>query len=311
MVDNNDVDTPAKIVDVELTEQHRKLFNLQAFGIDNDGKIVDQSKYPKTESKALTREAWLEIVTLLSKWKREDEIQSLSPDAKVEYLTFRQQHNDEWKKESHKFYRWSKLNVYQIEHGVLASGEAVKRLLRKEEKKSTKKGSPSAPRLVIPMLEVFDVIKATHSDLGHLGMERTYNEISKTHYSITQAMVNIYVKRCYHCIQKQPTIKEAKGAKKPIVSHEYRDRFQIDLIDMRKMKRKNIYGVFQRWILTVKDHATGWTHIRSLPRKKAKFVAHELDFIFGFIGCPRIFHSDNGKEIDLCNRPVEGLLDPI
>ena len=38
MVDNNDVDTPAKIVDVELTEQHRKLFNLQAFGIDNDGK---------------------------------------------------------------------------------------------------------------------------------------------------------------------------------------------------------------------------------------------------------------------------------
>ena len=137
----------------------------------------------------------MEIVTLLSKWKREDEIQSLSPDAKVEYLTFRQQHNDEWKKESHKFYRWS--NVYQIEHGVLASGEAVKRLLRKEEKKSTKKGSPSAPRLVIPMLEVFDVIKATHSDLGHLGMERTYNEISKTHYSITQAMVNIYVKRCY------------------------------------------------------------------------------------------------------------------
>eukprot|EP00956_Cyclotella_meneghiniana_P009761 scaffold13538_cov72-Cyclotella_meneghiniana.AAC.3 len=33
MVDNNDVNTPAKIVDVELTEQHRKLFNLQAFGI--------------------------------------------------------------------------------------------------------------------------------------------------------------------------------------------------------------------------------------------------------------------------------------
>ena len=91
-------------------------------------------------------------------------------------------------------------------------------------------------------------------------------------------------------------MKEPKGAKKPIKSYEFRDRFQVDLIDMRKRKRKNIYGVVQRWILTPKDHATGLTYIRSLPRKKAKYVAHELDFIFGFIGCPHIFHTDNGKE---------------
>ena len=58
----------------------------------------------------------------------------------------------------------------------------------------------------------------------------------------------------------------------------------------------NIYGVIQRWIMTVKDHSTGLTYITSLPRKKAKYVAHELDHIFGLIGYPAIFHTDNGKE---------------
>jgi len=38
------------------------------------------------------------------------------------------------------------------------------------------------------------------------------------------------------------------------------------------------------------------TYITSLPRKKAKYVDHELDLIFGIIGYPAIFHTDNGKE---------------
>ena len=47
---------------------------------------------------------------------------------------------------------------------------------------------------------------------------------------------------------------------------------------------------------TYKDHATGLTVIRALPRKQAKYVVHELAEQFGLIGYPRIFHTDNGKE---------------
>ena len=48
--------------------------------------------------------------------------------------------------------------------------------------------------------------------------------------------------------------------------------------------------------MTVKDHFSSLTYIASLPRKRAKYVAYELDHLFGLIGYPSIFYTDNGKE---------------
>ena len=52
-----------------------------------------------------------------------------------------------------------------------------------------------------------------------------------------------------------------------------------------------IYGVMQRWIMTIKDHSTGLVYLATLPRKTAKFVANELEKYFGFVGYPHIFHT--------------------
>jgi hypothetical protein len=82
-----------------------------------------------------------------------------------------------------------------------------------------------------------------------------------------------------------------KGVKKPILSSEFRDRFQVDLIDMRTMRKCDVYGQMQRWIMTVKDHSTGLVYLCALPRKKAKFTAAELEKFFGFVGYPEIFHT--------------------
>ena len=152
------------------------------------------------------------------------------------------------------------------------------------------------PRVVLPMSKIFDAIDEGHKTILHLGEERTYEHISKTNYSVTQALCTAYCKTCQVCNAKQPTIAPHKGAKRPIHSQNFRDRYQIDLIDMRKMQKRDVYGVMQRWILTVKDHFTGLTHVTSIPRKRAKYVAFELDKLFGFIGYPAIFHTDNGKE---------------
>ena len=46
----------------------------------------------------------------------------------------------------------------------------------------------------------------------------------------------------------------------------------------------------------MKDHATGLVYLTALPRKRAECVAYKLQQIFGVIGFPRIFHTDNGKE---------------
>ena len=152
------------------------------------------------------------------------------------------------------------------------------------------------PRIVLPMSKIFDAIDEGHKTILHLGEERTYEHISKTNYSVTEALCTVYCKTCQVCNAKQPTIAPHKGAKRPIYSQNFRDRYQIDLIDMRQMQKRDVYGVMQRWILTVKDHFTGLTHVSSIPRKRAKYVAFELDKLFGFIGYPAIFHTDNGKE---------------
>jgi hypothetical protein len=82
-----------------------------------------------------------------------------------------------------------------------------------------------------------------------------------------------------------------KGARKPIILSEFRDRFQVNPIDMRTLRRKDVYGNMMRWIITVKDHSTGLIYLAALPGKMAKYVAVELEKYFGFVGYPSIFHT--------------------
>jgi len=172
----------------------------------------------------------------------------------------------------------------------LVNGNAAKRLVRIQSGKEV-----SDRQVVMPITNIFDVIHESHQSIGHLGEERMNADASKKCYNITHALVQIFTESCFHCHQKQPSTKPLKGSKKPIVSSEFHDWFQVDLIDMRKKTKTNIYGVIQQLITTLKDHATSLTYMTSIPRKKAKYVAHELDHIFGLIGYPNIFHTDNGK----------------
>ncbi len=45
-----------------------------------------------------------------------------------------------------------------------------------------------------------------------------------------------------------------KEAKKPILSSEFRNRIQVNLVNMRVMRKRDIYENMQRWIMTGKDH---------------------------------------------------------
>ena len=51
-----------------------------------------------------------------------------------------------------------------------------------------------------------------------------------------------------------------------------------------------------RWVMTIKDHATGLTYLCALPRKRPHLIAYNLQELFGIIGYPKIFHTDTGKE---------------
>jgi hypothetical protein len=56
------------------------------------------------------------------------------------------------------------------------------------------------------------------------------------------------------------------------------------------------FAVLMHWILTLKDHATALVYLYALSRKQAKVIAYKLQEIFGTIGYPKIFDTDNGKE---------------
>eukprot|EP00956_Cyclotella_meneghiniana_P041316 scaffold222326_cov36-Cyclotella_meneghiniana.AAC.4 len=81
-----------------------------------------------------------------------------------------------------------------------------------------------------------------------------------------------------------------------MISKNFRDRFQVDLIDMRSDAQMDIYGNLMKWICSCKDHYTGFTVTRAIPRKRPKYVAHALEELWAIIGYPKIFHTDNGNE---------------
>ena len=100
----------------------------------------------------------------------------------------------------------------------------------------------------------------------------------------------MYLKTCLTCMKKNPVSRNEKGSK------SFCDRFQLDLIDFRKLRKHDSFGVLMRWVLTIKDHATGLMYLCALPRKRPDLIAYKLQEIFGLIGYPKIFHTDNEKE---------------
>jgi hypothetical protein len=144
---------------------------------------------------------------------------------------------------------------------------------------------------VVHMLAVFDVIHEAHCRLGHLAVDKTLAGTKPAHYSPTYELFKIYCKNCYVCMEKQPTVPPRKGAKKPIISSEFCDQFQVDLVNMRTMRKNDMYGVMQHWIMAVRDNSTGLVYLAMLPRKTVVFVSNKLEKYFGFVGYPHIFHT--------------------
>jgi hypothetical protein len=54
-----------------------------------------------------------------------------------------------------------------------------------------------------------------------------------------------------------------------------------------------VFVVLMCWVLVIEDHAIGLVYLCALPRKHPNLVAYKLQEIFGVIGIPKIFHTDN------------------
>ena len=234
-----------------------------------------------------------------------DRMSSLRPESELEEICFVLKHwgvdvnlkdvkDDKLRKKLSLFRRRNKhgkhwVDKFHYDTITLPSGEK-RNIVRRIEK--SKVG-----RIVVSKERIFDAIYEWHcGGEGHFGAERTWTKCRTKYWNCTQHLVRLFCELCPECLGKNPKIKTIKGSRKPIKSKQFRERFQIDLIDMRKLRKRNPFGVIMRWIITIKDHATGYTMIDCIPRKSARNVAHILQMFFGHVGYPFIFHTDNGKE---------------
>ena len=90
-------------------------------------------------------------------------------------------------------------------------------------------------RIVVLRESVFNAIDEWHRGNGHLGQERTWQFCTEKYYNCTQSLVKIYCETCFTCMQKNPVTRRQKASRKPIPSRCFQERFQIDLIDFRKL----------------------------------------------------------------------------
>ncbi len=255
--------------------KHRTMFLQHAFGINPDGTAVDQAVLTnclKKYKSVKTIDQYNNMVRCLTHWG-EDEYLAAAPEEDMKatrFYRFRRQHSQG--------YNYAK--YFRIEDSKSLDGSPKKILIHK-----------NTGGIVVHMLAVFNVIHKAHCRLGHLAVDKTLAGTKPAHYSPTYELCKIYCKNCYVCIEKQPTVPPRKGAKKPIISSEFHDHFQVDLIDMRNTMKKDVYKVMQCWIMTIKDHSTGLVYLAVLPRKTAVFVVDKLEKYFGFVRYPHIFHT--------------------
>jgi hypothetical protein len=263
---------------IYLVNVHCRLFLWKAFGINPDGtpvpNIEEINNEPlKTYRAVKTVAQYNEIVRVLTYWGDSKFLASAKDD-------------DPDASEIRRFRKANEKVGYNY--------DAHYRLLHTENSNGTPKTVLLHKKLngiVLHMLDVFDVILSAHEQQGHLKTDRTLAALKPQYYSSTEDLVRVLVDDCTICHQKNSGIAKKKGARKPIISSEFRDRFQVDLIDMQTIRRREVYGKMMRWILTVKDHSTGLIYLVALPWKMAKNVAAELEKYFGFVGYPSIFHT--------------------
>lgn len=149
--------------------------------------------------------------------------------------------------------------------------------------------------------ELYDVLKNTHSSIGHGGRDRMIKKLSIKYKNIATSVIELFLSLCEPCQQKQKGIKKGIVVK-PMVFNEFNSRCQVDLIDFQSHPD----GKY-RFIVVYQDHLIKFVILKHLEFKRAELVAYNIIDIFTLIGAPNVLQSDNGREF--ANQIVSSLKD--
>ena len=236
-----------------IIAMHRRAFMERAFPPEEQEDNHPQKKSGSIQN-ARPQEEFDYIQYVVQRWQPDKEIRHMLPGPeRDQLLEFRREHRSAYKY----------IKQYYLEDIVVPGEDQPKTIVRRYE-------DTGKNRIVVSREKVFDAIDEWHRESGHMGQERTWTYVSNKYWNITQKTTRIYVETCLICMKKNPPTKNVKGSIKPIRSWKFCDRFQFDLIDFRKLRKRDPFGVLMRWVLTLKDHATGLTYLCAAQSKEIR-----------------------------------------
>ena len=157
------------------------------------------------------------------------------------------------------------------------------------------KSSENKELQIVKESELFDLIKSIHCNLGHIGINKTWNALNNNYHGITKSHVTEILKECSVCATL--AISKSVPPLKPIISSRIFERIQIDLVDMRSTPDSYaVPGKMFNWILHIKDHFSKFSSLYALETKQAIGVSSKLGEWIGMFGAPEILQCDNGRE---------------
>ena len=137
---------------------------------------------------------------------------------------------------------------------------------------------------------VFADLKAAHGD-DHTKCTSLFKRVNKLYSNIPRDVQKLFTSTCPMCIGRCTTAKKPVAGLKCIISYDWGQRGQMDIIDLRSIAD----GDF-KYLLNYIDHCTKYLFCIPLKSKTARVVAQALVQIFTIIGPPKILQTDNGGE---------------
>ena len=145
--------TPVKVLESSEKEKHKIIFNIAAFSIDSNNNPIDADMHQKLTRKVLSQHRYDRIVEVVSNWKTDEELTTVSDDEREAY--------DKWKSaikriNGKSIYSWHK--EYAVEEVQVPGSPPKKILKRLEPIRVPEKQQRPDTRIVLPITEMFDVI---------------------------------------------------------------------------------------------------------------------------------------------------------
>ena len=216
----------------EVIANHKQAFMERAYPLGKEHSYTKSQSISAAIPTCRTKSELDYIAFVVRNWQVGVKVRDMEIGyEKANLIQFRRDH-----KKGNKY-----IHQYIIEEvcapGATEPRTVVKRMVKNE------KGDMVPGGVVVSRETIFEAIDEWHRGNDHLGMERTWTIVKTKYWNISQEHVKMYLKTCLTCMKKNPVSRNEKGSRKPIVSKSFRDRFQLDLIDFRKLRKRDPFGV--------------------------------------------------------------------